>query len=256
MNAISTYSSIEKNRFVLSLPSLLILGLVLIGALVCVASVRSLQAGAGTASYSAPALFNQANAYAREGKSGLAIASYERAQLLAPSDPNISANLQFERERAGLPALPETWLDRTVSWASPNTLACLGGLGLILAQAGILGIVSLSRGRPVLWMMVFAGTALLALSITSAAITWQKCDEAVVITPDAPARISPTTLGETSFKLPSGELTTLHGRYHDFVLVSDAGGHSGWVRQSDLEPLIPELVNQPAAAQPPANAVF
>jgi len=256
MNALSTYPSIEKNRFGLSLPSLLILGLVFIGALVCFASVRSLQAGAGTDAYSAPALFNQANAYAREGKTALAIVGYERAQLLAPGDPNISSNLQFTREKAGLPTLPESRLDRTVSWASPNTLACLGCLGLILAGAGILGIVSLSRGRPFLLLAVLAGTLLMALSITSAVITWQRCDEAVVITPDASARISPTTLGETSFKMHSGELTTLHGRYHDFVLVDDTAGHSGWVRQSNLAPLIPEPVNQPADAQGRANAIF
>ena len=239
MNALSTYPTIEKNRFGLSLPSLLILGFVFIGALVCFASVRSLQAGADTDAYSAPTLFNQANAYAREGKTAFAIASYERAQLLAPGDLNIRSNLQWVREKAGLPTLSESWLDRTVSWASPNTLASLGCLGLILAGAGILGMVSLSQGRLLLRLAIFAGTVLMALSITSAVITWQKCDEAVVITPDAPARISPTTLGETSFKLHSGELITLHGRYHDFVLVNDTAGHSGWVRQSDLAPLIP-----------------
>jgi len=254
MNAPSTYPFIEMNRFGSFLPLVLILGIAFIGVLVCFASFRSLQAGAGTENYSAPALFNQANAYARDGKTGLAIASYERAQLLAPGDPNISSNLQWVREKAGLPAPFEGWLDRAVSWASPNTMACLGCLGLILIGAGILGIVSRSQGRPLMSVAIMVGTVLLALSITNAVIIWQKSDEAVVITPDAPARISPTTLGETAFRLPSGELTTLHGHYHDFVLVDDAAGHSGWVRQSDLASLIPEPVNQPADDQSQVEA--
>jgi hypothetical protein len=249
MNALSTYPSFEKNRFDSSLPLFLILGIAFMGVLVCFASFRSLQAGAGTENYSAPALFNQANAYARDGKTGLAIASYERAHLLAPGDPNITSNLQWVREKAGLPTPSEGLLNRAVSWASPNTMACLGCLGLILIGVGILGIVSRSQAQPLMRLSILAGTVLLALSITNAVITWQKCREAVVVTPDATARISPTTLGETSFKLPSGELTTLHGRYHDFVLVNDSAGHSGWVRQSDLAPLIPESVNQPADAQ-------
>jgi hypothetical protein len=256
MKTLPTPPFIEKDRFGSSLPLLLIFGLAFIGVLACFASVRSVQAGVGTQSYSAPALFNQANASAHDGKTALAIAFYERAQLLAPGDSNISSNLQWVREKAGLPAVAQSWFDRAVSWASPNTMACLGCLGLIFTGAGILGIVSRSRGRPLMGLAILAGTGLMALSISNAVVTWQKCDEAVVITPDAPARISPTTLGETSFKLASGALTTLHGRYHDFVLVNDTTGHSGWVRQSDLVPLMPEPINQPADAQTRANTSF
>jgi len=254
MNALPTYPSIEKNFFGPFLPWALILGLAFIGGLVCFSFVRSVQAGVGTQGYSAPALFNQANAYAHEGKTALAIASYERAQLLAPGDPNISSNLQWVREKAGLPAPAKSWLDQGAFLASPNTMACLGCLGLILFGAGILGIVSRSHGHTLMKLSILAGTVLLALSVTNAVITWQKCDEAVVLTRDAPARISPTTLGKTSFKLPSGALITLHGRYHDFVLINDATGHSGWVRQSDLAPLIPEPINQPADDQSRAQA--
>jgi hypothetical protein len=44
--------------------------------------------------YSASALYNKANALARTGNVGPAILSYERARLLAPSDPDIADNLK------------------------------------------------------------------------------------------------------------------------------------------------------------------
>jgi Flp pilus assembly protein TadD len=47
--------------------------------------------------YSADGLYNLANSYARDGKPGLAVLSYERAALLAPDDPDINANLAYVR---------------------------------------------------------------------------------------------------------------------------------------------------------------
>lgn len=83
------------------------------------------------------------------------------------------------------------------------------------------------------------GLALMALPVTSAILAWQTSREAVVVTMDTPARISPTTVSEVSFKLPAGEIATLCGRHGNFVLVADASGHTGWVSQSDLQPILP-----------------
>ena len=96
------------------------------------------QSTIASSGYSAAALFNQANAYARDGKTGLAILNYERARLLAPDDADIAANLHFVRAKAGLPDAPENWFTRGLSWASPNTLAWLGSFGLVLAGMSLL----------------------------------------------------------------------------------------------------------------------
>jgi hypothetical protein len=61
------------------------------------------ESNTGPSGYSAAALFNRANSCARDGKTGLAILNYERAQLLAPNDSDIAANLHFVRTKAGLP---------------------------------------------------------------------------------------------------------------------------------------------------------
>ncbi len=56
------------------------------------------------AGYSAAALYNLANAYARAGKPGLAVLNYERAKLLDPQDPDIDANLAARPRRIRIAA--------------------------------------------------------------------------------------------------------------------------------------------------------
>jgi multidrug efflux pump subunit AcrA (membrane-fusion protein) len=239
MNASSTYSSLEPPRIFPALPLILAVGLASIALLIGLVSQRSLQA-ADVKGYSASALFNQANAEAGSGKTALAVADYERAKLLAPGDSNIRANLDWVRTQAGLPAISDGWMDRAVSWASPNTMAWLGSLGLVLAGMSWIMARSVPGGRAALRLAALVGMALLVLSCTSAINTWQTGSKAVVITPDAPARISPTTVSEVSFKLRSGDLTKMLGQYGDFVLIGDAAGHSGWMRRSDLTPILPD----------------
>src|ERR1017187_8408427 len=56
--------------------------------------------------------FNLGNTHFREGKLGLAILDYERAQRLAPRDPDIAANLKFAEQRLGVDdvnAPPHAW---------------------------------------------------------------------------------------------------------------------------------------------------
>jgi len=216
----------------------IILGLVAISTLILAISLTSLRTG--PVSYSAPVLFNQGNVAAQHGKVGEAIINYERAQLLAPNDPAIVANLQWVRDHAGLTAASGSWLDRTASWASPNTMALLGWMGLVLMGAGFFSANSFSQFRFGSRLGAFTGIWLLSLSALDAIAAWQKYHEAVVISPDVPARISPVTNGETSFKLRAGELVSIQGRYNDFTLVQNSTGHVGWVAQSDIISIIPQ----------------
>ena len=223
-----------------NLPLLVILGLVALSTLVLAASLTSLHVGSNGPAYSAPVLFNQANAAFQQGKIGEAIANYERARLLAPADPDIAANLNWVRDHAGLPVTVPSLLDRATSWASPNTMALLGWLGVVLTGAGFISALSFARRRSFAYLAVSTGILLLALSTASAITAWQKSHEAVVIAPETTARISPVTNGEASFKLRPGEMVSISGRYHDFALVQNSAGHSGWVVQSDITPLVPE----------------
>ena len=222
-----------------NLPLIVILGLVVLSTLALAVSLTSLSVGSNETGYSASHLYNQANSDAQKGKTGEAIANYERARLLAPADPNIAANLDWVRSHAGLPSTPSSWLDRATSWASPNTLALLGWIGLVLTGTGILSANSFPGRRTLCRTAAVVGIVLLGLSLMSAAANWQKCHEAVVIASDVSARISPVTNGEAAFKLSPGETVALKGKYHDFALVQNSTGHSGWVAQSEITPLVP-----------------
>jgi hypothetical protein len=195
----------------------------------------------GTSSYSAAALFNQANAYARDGKPGLAILNYERAQLLAPNDADIAANLHFVRAKAGLADAPENWFTRGLTWASPNMLAWLGSFGLVLAGMSMIFVRLIPRRRLTFRWLTFAGALLVATAIGGAITIWPRVNESVVIAREAPARTSPVSVAEPVFKLREGETVTVRAEHQDFVLVQTSAGRSGWVARAELSRVVPRF---------------
>src|ERR1017187_10067415 len=193
----------------------------------------------GTGGYSAAALFNLANACAREGKSGVAILNYERALLLAPNDADIAANLHFVRAKAGLPDAPENWFTRSSTCARPNTLAWLGSLGLVLAGISLLLVRLHPQRRLAFRSLTFAGVLLAATAIGSAITMWPRIKEAVVIAREAPVRASPVSAAEAAFKLHEGETVTMRSEHQDFALVQTSAGRSAWVARADLARVVP-----------------
>jgi hypothetical protein len=184
--------------------------------------------------YSAAALFNQANADARNEKTGLAILNYERALLLAPNDADIAANLQFARAKAALPDAPENWFAHSLTFARPNTLAWLGSFGVMLAGMSLILVRLHPRRRLAFRSLTVVGALLVAIAIGSAITTWPKVNEAVVLTGETPARISPVSNAEATFKLLAGETVTVCAEHQGFALVQTSAGRSGWVSRADL----------------------
>jgi hypothetical protein len=201
------------------------------------------ESATATSGYSAAALFNQANAYARAGKPGLAILDYERARLLAPNDADIAANLRFVRAKAGLPDARESWLSRSLDWARPNTLAWLGSFGLVLVGMSILLARLHTQRRLAFRSLTLVGALLVATAIGNAITIWPRVKEAVVITRDAPARISPVPVAEPAFKLREGETVTVRAEHQDFALVQTSAGRSGWAARADLGLVVPQFSN-------------
>jgi hypothetical protein len=198
------------------------------------------ESNTATGGYSAAALFNQANACTRDGKSGLAILNYERALLLAPNDADIAANLHFVRAKAGLPDAPENWFTRSLLYVRPNTLAWLGSLGLVLAGISLLLVRLHPQRRLAFRSLTFAGVLLVATAIGSAIAMWPRINEAVVIAREAPARTSPVLAAEPAFKLHEGETVTMRAEHQDFALVQTSAGRSGWVARADLARVVPQ----------------
>jgi tetratricopeptide (TPR) repeat protein len=189
--------------------------------------------------YSADGLYNLANAYARAGKPGLAVLSYERAALLAPDDPDINANLAYVRASAHIPTKPRSRFARLALSTSPTTAAWLGVLGIALLG---IGLVARKAAPRFLWIpggVTLLGAALIALSASNATLLWPRMHEAVVLIDQTPARVSPAPMADTAFVLREAESVTLTAEHEDFMLIRTGGGLSGWVSRASLGAVVP-----------------
>src|SRR5450755_1423737 len=137
--------------------------------------------------YSADGLYNLANSYARAGKPGLAVLSYERAALLAPDDPDINDNLAYVRASAHVPMMARNRFARLAQATSPTSAAWLGVLGLALVGIGLMARRLAPR---FLWTPrggILLGVALIALTVSNAMLLWPRMHEAVVLIDQTPA---------------------------------------------------------------------
>lgn len=199
----------------------------------------STAAAPSSSGYRAAHLFNVGNAYAREGKSGLAVLNYERARLLAPVDPDMRANLHYVQTAAGLPPTGDSRLDDYVRFISPNTGFWLGCFGIALLGAGVLVGRRYRVHRSKLRLVSATGLALMALSLANAAATWPMLREAVVTAHSAQAYVAPVNDATTAFTLPEAEIVTMKAQRDNYVLVRTHSGHVGWVSGTDLTSVVP-----------------
>jgi len=200
---------------------------------------RTQAAAAEEQGYSASALYNSANAYARAGKPGLAVLNYERASLLAPADLDVNANLRFVRESSHVAAEPQRWSDRLVKLAPPAVVAWLGVAGVAMMGAGLLAGLLAPRRRRTRRLAMVAGAALVGFTLSNGLVLWPKLHEAVILSEATPARVSPVPMGDPLFVLPEAETVRITAEHDDFVLVRTRAGRAGWVSRANLAPVVP-----------------
>ncbi|MGH7070079.1 MAG: tetratricopeptide repeat protein [Acetobacteraceae bacterium] len=200
---------------------------------------RTSQPAAPQASYSADGLYNLANSYARAGKLGLAVLSYERAALLAPDDPDINANLAYVRASAHAPATPQRWFARLVQVMSPALAAWLGVAGIMLAGTGLVAMRITSRSRWLCRAAITLGMLQISLTAFHALLLWPRTQEAVVLVDRTAAHVAPASMADTAFVLREAQSVRMMGKYGNFILVRTTGGHSGWVARADIAAVVP-----------------
>ena len=189
--------------------------------------------------YSADALYNLANSYARAGKPGLAVLNYERAALMAPGDADINANLEYVRARAHVLAEPRSRFARIVQVASPASAAWIGVMGIALVGTGLLAVKVSPGFRWVCAGGILLGVALTSLSVSSAVLVWPRMHEGIVLVDRTPARVSPVPMSDTAFVLPEAETVTIAGEHEDFALIRTRGGLMGWVARANVGAVVP-----------------
>jgi tetratricopeptide (TPR) repeat protein len=202
----------------------------------CAPSSRAAESQPG---YSAPALYNLANAYARQGKPGLAVLNYERARLLDPNDPDVDANLRHVREASGLPPESRSRFERAASFANPRILALAGFIGFLCGGVGALARKLYPRHRRWLGVSALVGFLSAIAALCNAVALWPMLHEAVVVTRTAPARVSPVPMGETLFELREAESVETLSRHDSFVMVQTRSGRRGWVSAENLAQVVP-----------------
>lgn len=191
-----------------------------------------------SADYSATELYNSANAYARSGKTALAVLAYERARLLAPTDPDLRWNLRRVRETAGLPQSTGNWLQEYGRFANPNMLYWTGVAGLVLAGGCLLALWRGGRLRGVLIAGALVGLAGVGAGAVNAAATFSALSEAIVLR-QAPASVSPVAGADPLFEVPAADTVRVLDRHGGFELIRDSQGREGWVAATDLAAVVP-----------------
>jgi tetratricopeptide (TPR) repeat protein len=193
---------------------------------------------------SAAVHFNLGNARLKSGDVGRAVLAYERAQRLAPGDPDIAANLGFARELARdvvEPSLVERLLFPLAGRVSTNGLALAGAavwwiLWLALAAA-VLAPAGAAAARGV------AAVAALACVVvaTSGVYRWWTLERpafAVVIArDDVSVRSEPTPSATALFVAKPGTVVAIDRTREGSSLVTSRDGRRGWLDASALATL-------------------
>jgi tetratricopeptide (TPR) repeat protein len=186
---------------------------------------------------SAAVYFNLGNALFKQGQVGRAIAAYHSAQIQAPRDPDVRANLGFARDKVeGNPPRTARWerWSRLLTANEATVMATiLFWLWLLLLTAG-----ELRRDwAPALrqWTFLTGVAALMAIAVAGALAYLQiGIREAVVITQQAVVRYGPFDEAQAYFTARDGWELRVLGRKDQWLQVADGSRRIGWVPSTNL----------------------
>jgi len=200
---------------------------------------EAVQAEPAQAGYSAAGLYNLANAYARQGKPGMAVLNYERASLLSPNDPDIDANVSYVRASSHVPAPSRSTFDRVVRIASPFVLSWIGVIGLVIVGVSALAAQLSSRHRWMRRLGILFGISMISLTVANGVALWPILHEGVVISAATPVRVSPVPMGDSLFVLSEADTVKITAEHEGFWLIQASTGRTGWVSHSNVAPVVP-----------------
>ncbi len=193
--------------------------------------------------------YNLGNAYFKAGRIGLAVLSYERALVLAPSDEDVRTNLLYANELVA-DAVEEAPLPLAVRWAvdvyrslQPNFLAILLSVAFVLGGAA-LTLVLYDAWRQPQWgrssaMVVVVICATLALASGGALASKVNAAanrvEAIVLTENAYVRSGPGDANPRLAEIHEGLKVRVISEREGWYQVTLANGLTGWLRAAEIE---------------------
>ena len=183
-------------------------------------------------------LFNYGNAEFKSGNLGKAIAAFRRAELLAPRDSEIRANLAFVRNQVQGATVHESFWQNWLGNLSLNEWTVFAAIAfwltfLLLAAKQIRPALA-TKLKSVTWIFaaltIFSGTIL----GVQAANHFSR-QTAVVISAQATARSGPFDDAQSAFTSRDGAELSVLDRRDDWVQVADGSGKIGWLPVKQVE---------------------
>jgi len=191
------------------------------------------------------------NAEWRLGRKGRAMVCWERALLLDPGNPVAKAGVLHAVSVGGVERPSERWHEAYAGWLEADvwTAAALAATWTVLLAWALPRL----RGRRMgdaHHRAALAGATLLALAGPGLWGSWSLHQRAVNRLPDEPLKLTPTRLGEAVASVGEGDVVRAGRRLNGHVLVSLAGGQSGWLREAAAEPVAAEGLPRPLDGTP------
>lgn len=185
-------------------------------------------------------LFNLGNAHFKNGQIGRAIFSYRHAELLAPRDPDIRANLRFALGSVPGNNTRVSRIDRALQTLTLNELGTLTALALWVCFGCLATIQLRPQFKNALkGYAITAGISALLFGawFTQSALTHTFDKRAVVIVPTSVARFGPLEESQVSFNVRDGNELKIIGQKDNWLQVADPSNRTGWISAADVAQL-------------------
>ena len=187
-----------------------------------------------------PALyFNLGNAFFKANQPGRAIHAYREAESLSPRDPDVRANLQFARKKAGAgaPALPGNRWTRMLNHLSLNEWT--GMTSVVVAILFLFLAVGQFRpeSKPALFGVTIAAAIVSIGLLICLSLMWNQTistKSAVVTASEAVIRKGPFDESQSSFTAHDGAELLVLDQKEKWLEVEDGSHRSGWVLERDV----------------------
>jgi tetratricopeptide (TPR) repeat protein len=183
-------------------------------------------------------LFNYGNAEFKSGNLGRAIAAFRRAELIAPRDAEIRANLDYVRNQVQGSAVHEArwqdWLGQLKLNEWTLLTAAAFWLALILFTVRQIRPVLVPRLKSLTTLCVCL-TILLGVAMGLQAANHFTQSVAVVTSAAATARSGPFDDAQSAFAVHDGAELFVISRHDDWVQVTDASGKIGWLNTAQAQ---------------------
>lgn len=185
--------------------------------------------------YSASLLFNIANSYAQKGEVGKAVLYYKRAEVLAPSHPDVVGNLDKIRTESGLFQQEPEGIDRFFMKFTMNQWAIATLLALLALTFFLVATTRTKMSKTRQAAVCFFTMLLIFTCGTGVFIRFSSLNPLVVISSDAKILISPFGSASSIGSIQEGRLTYPQKTHGEYIFITDETGRKGWIESQSVE---------------------